>query len=99
METTPYRELGKGTLWVLKEFDRVSVRDIANLTGWKSKSVRDELRRIIDNSGLGLYVHKEKDEKGNVTFSMDELAKRQEFDFLCDFGRRSYRFNTLVLER
>ena len=99
MKTSPFKELGKGTLWVLKEFGKVSVRDISYLIGWKSKSVRDELRRIVENTYLGHWVHKEKDNQGHVTFIMDEIARKSSLDFLCDLGRCSYKFNTLVLQK
>jgi len=99
MKTSPFKELGKGTLWVLKEFGKVSVQDISQLIGWKPKSVRDELRRIVENTYLGYYVHKEKDDQGHVTFIMDKIAKESSFDLICDLGRRSYKFNVLVLEQ
>ena len=46
----PY--LGKGVIWVLKEFGKVGRNDIVGAIGWNRKQVYDEIRRIKNISVL-----------------------------------------------
>ena len=80
---TPYGNLlGKGTLWAVKEFGPVSVKDIADITGWKSKSVYDELRRIRW-SLMKLWV-KKRNNNGKVVYEMDLEGKSMSVDTMAN---------------
>lgn len=89
---TPYGNLlGKGTLWAVKEFGPVSVKDIADITGWSSKSVYDELRRVCDYTLLGMWIRK-RNNNGKVVYEMDPEARLIPMEKMADIVRNTFDF-------
>ena len=101
MKTMFDGELGRGTVWALQSFDDLSANDIAEVigNGWTSRQVKGELRRLFINTFLGCEMVRNKKRNGRVTYSLNERAKHSDFNLLCDWAARSYRFGVNVSGR
>jgi len=93
----PY--LGKGVIWVLKEFGKVGINDIVDCIGWKRKQVYDEIRRIKDMSVLGLWIE-EKRTKKDMYFELDQIMRNgSSIECLHDMSKKTFKFNESIKER
>ena len=94
---TPY--LGKGVIWVLKEFGKVGINDIVATIGWTRKQVYDEIRRIKDMSVLGLWIE-EKRTKKDMYFELDAVIRNgASVECLHQMSKKTFKFNESIQER
>jgi hypothetical protein len=94
---TPY--LGKGVIWVLKEFGKVSINEIVEMIGWTRKQVYDEIRRLKDASILGLWIT-ESNSKDDKCYELDLIMRSgASIDCLQQIGKKTFKFNSPIQER
>jgi len=99
MESPFNGELAKGVLWTLQNFGEVTVTDIQKTIDWGSQNIRDELRRLMKESMLGLWISERKIDGGESTYIMSDIARKCDLEFLADVGRKSFKFNSDIRER
>ena len=94
---TPY--LGKGVIWVLKEFGKVGINDIVDTIGWKRKKVYDELRRLKNMTILGFWI-KETRNKKDFYFELDPIIRNgTSVECLHEMTKKTFKFNSPIEER
>ena len=77
----PY--LGKGVIWVLKEFGKVGINDIVDCIGWKRKQVIEEKRTKKD-----MYFELDQ-----------IMRNGSSIECLHDMSKKTFKFNESIKER
>lgn len=91
---SPY--LGKGVIWVLKDFGKVGIGEIAETIGWKRKNVYDELRRIKNMTILGKWICESKGKK-DTFFELDPVMRNgASIDCLNELAKETFEFKSTI---
>jgi len=79
-----------GTLWCLQQFCDISASAISEFIKWEPKKVRDELRRITEDSMLTYFIESRHDEKNIKLYTLNRGFKNTDLETLANLGRMFY---------